>query len=157
MCRGDSEANTVVADGFINWREEVGRRIGEEGFFNYVRDVVPMLEADDSVDLADLIEQFFAESLREAAGDDDFLHPALLFLPDGVMYRVHRFGFCGSDEATGVDYDDIGVVGILGNDEASLRDLRQHPFAVDHIFGTAECDKSDSYPFFVLFRGHWPI
>jgi len=107
--------------------------------------------------LADLIEQFFAESLREAAGDDDLSHLALSFSFDGVAYRVYRFGFCGSDEATGVDDDDIGVVGILCDDEAGLCDLRQHPFAVDHIFGTAEGDKSDGYAFFVLFCGHWPI
>jgi hypothetical protein len=166
--RRDSEANAVVAEGFISRREEVGRRIGKEGIFDYICDVVSVFETDDCVDLACLTEQLFTEALREAAGDYDFSHPALLLLLDGVAYCINRFGFGGCDEATGVDNDDIGVVGILVNDEAGLCDLRQHPFAIDHIFWTAEGDKSDSYPapafayagtspFFVLFCGHWPI
>jgi hypothetical protein len=130
--------------------------------------MVSMFKADDYVDSFSFIEQLSADSLREAAGDDDFSHPALSLLLDGVAYRTNRFGFGGCDEATGVDNDDVGVIGILGNNEAGLCYLRQHPFAIDHIFWTAEGDEADGYPapafayagtslFFILFCGHWPI
>jgi hypothetical protein len=131
--------------------------IGKESFFDYAGDAVAVFEADDSIEWACLIEQQFAESLREAASDDDLSHPALSFSFDGVMYRGHRFGFCGSDEGTGVDDDDVCVVSILCDDEAGLGDLREHSFAVDHIFGTTEGDEANGNLFSVLPGIHWRI
>ena len=128
-----------------------------------------MFEAEDCVDLADFVEQFFAEALWQAAGDDDLLHLSFLFLFDGAAYSFECFCFGGSDEAASVNNDDVGVVGIFSNDEAGLCDLRQHPLAIDDIFGTAESDETDpsrptseraeagSYLNFALFCSHRSI
>ena len=77
-----------------------------------------MLEAEDGVDSGGFIEEVFTHSLRQAAGDDDFLDMALLFLFDGIIYGVEGFGFGGGDEAAGIDDDDVCVVGILCYTEA---------------------------------------
>jgi len=116
-----------------------------------------LLEAEDGVDAGGFVEEVFTHSLRQAAGDDDFLHFAFLFLADGEVYCVDGFCFGGGDEATGIDDDDVCVVGILCDDETGLGDEGEHSFAVHHIFGTAEGDEADGSPFFILFRIHWPI
>ena len=113
-----------------------------------------MLEAEDGVDAGGFVEEVFAHSLCQAAGDDDFLHFALLFLFDGVLYDVEGFRFGGCDEAAGIDDDDIGIIGVLCYTEAGLGDEGEHPFAVHHIFGTAEGDEADGSPFFILFNIH---
>ena len=53
---GDSQANPVVTEGFAGRRQKVSGVVGEECFFDYVCDVVAVFEAEDSVDLGDLIE-----------------------------------------------------------------------------------------------------
>ena len=68
---------------------------------------------------------------------------ALLFSFEGVIDGVEGFCFGGCDEAAGIDDDDGGVVGVLGDAEAGLGDLGEHTFAIDHIFGTAEGYKAN--------------
>jgi hypothetical protein len=180
MRRGDSEADAVVIEGFEIGSYQFDGFVGGEALLDDGGDVVAVFEAYDSIDLADLAEQLRAESLWEAAGDDDFLHLSFLFLFDGAAYYGEGFGFGGFYETTGIYNDDVGVISIVRNDEARLRNQGQHPFAIDEIFGTAEGDETDpSRPTsldsassrgrtseraeagsclnFIFFCGHWPI
>jgi len=152
--RGDAEAGAVVIGDFEGGSYGGYRFAGCEGRLNYIDNVVALLEAEDGVDTIGFDEEVFIHSLCQAAGDDDLLHFAFLFLADGEVYCVERFGFGGCDEATGIDDDDVCVVGILCDDEAGLGDEGEHPFAVHHIFGTAEGDEADGSPFFILFNIH---
>jgi hypothetical protein len=133
------------------------RSVSGECFSDYISDIVAVLQTDYRIDTGCLIEHFFAETLRQATGDDNLSDPAFLFSADGVVYRIERLGFGGGNKTAGVYDDDIGVVAVVGNDEAGLCDLGQHSFAIDYVLGTAESDKSHCYRRSVFFQLHQPI
>jgi hypothetical protein len=90
-----------------------------------------------------LLEDLFADSLGEAAGDDDFSDEAAGLLFKDVLDDFEGFGFCGFDEAAGVDNDKVGLVGVFDEGEAGLDDLGEHLFAVNNVLGAAQCVEAD--------------
>lgn len=116
---------------------------GVDCLFDYLRDMVSLAEADDGVDSIGLLEQFLSHSLGQAACDYDFLYKAFSFAVYGVVYHFESFGFCRCDEAAGIDYDDVSVVGFRVNDKTGLGDFGQHFFAVDDVFWAAKRHESD--------------
>jgi hypothetical protein len=122
MGRSDSEANAVVIEGFEIGCYQFDGFVGGEALLDDGGDIIAVFEAYDCVDLVNLVEQLITETLGQAAGDDDFLHLSFLFLFDGEAYRFEGFGFGGFYETTGIYNDDVGVAGIVCNNEAGLGD-----------------------------------
>jgi len=71
VARGYAKAGAVVVKDFVEAAQGGDWFISGAGFFDYLRDIVAMFEADDSIDSCGLIEQPVSEALWEAAGDDD--------------------------------------------------------------------------------------
>ncbi len=133
----DQESFGVVVD-CVCWRCEVEDWFfGGESLCDYLSDVVALFEAEDGVDAFYFVDELFAHALRKAACDDDFFDVARVFLFDGVFDGGDRFGFGGGDEAAGVYYNDVCVVGVGSDQHACLGDLGEHFFAVDDVFRTA--------------------
>lgn len=156
MLWSDSQAGSVVVDYCRSGGNCCNRFICGKRFFDELSDVVALFEADDCVDSVGFGEQFFALSLRQAAGDDNLFDFAFSFLVEGVIYRIQGLGFGRFDEAAGVYNEDIGVVGIGGYNKSGQGDLCEHSLGIDDIFWTAERDKTDGYSFFVFFPFHYP-
>jgi hypothetical protein len=101
--REDAEGGVVV-------RVAAGSeaRGGEDGF--------ELACAYDGVDFGDVLLDFVAVALDEAAGDDDALGftAVLLLVLDHLEDGVDGLLLGGVDEAAGVDDDDLGVFGTGG-------------------------------------------
>src|SRR5262249_9953242 len=77
----------------------------------------------------------------ETAGDDDGADAALLFQLEHLADDAERFLPRWLDEAAGVDYDDVGAVGIGHERIAVLRELAQHALRIDKVLRTAKTNK----------------
>ncbi len=125
-------------------------------FSNLPRPVVQRL-AHDVADLRDLVNahervhfrhepgQFVAETLRQAAGNDDGL-AALIGVAqfDGFENGVHALLLRGINEGAGVDDDGVGLRGVVGDFDAALEQRAEHDFGVHQIFGAAKGNQADA-------------
>ena len=109
---------------------------GEDGF--------EFAGAYDGVDFGDVLLDFVAVALDEAAGDDDALGFAavLLLVLDHLEDGVDGLLLGGVDEAAGVDDDDLGVFGVGGELGAVVVEDAHHDLGVDEVFGAAEGDEA---------------
>ena len=123
----------------------VGRGGGPRGEAGGGEDRLKLAGADDRVDLGDAGADLVTIALDEAAGDDEALRAAavgdlvLHHLEDGV----HGLLLGGIDEGAGVDDDDVGVGGGLGQRGAVVVDQAHHDLGVDEVLGAAEGDEAD--------------
>ena len=97
----------------------------------------------DCVDLRNLLSQFVAIPLGQAAGDDQSFAGARLLvlghLEDGVDRLLLRF----VDERAGVDDEHVGVGGIAGELMPLLLGEPEHHLGVDEVLRAAERDHSN--------------
>jgi len=129
--REDVEGGVVV-------RVTAGRetRCGEDGF--------ELAGADYGVYFGDVLLDFVAVALDEAAGDDDATRFAavLLLVLDHLEDGVDGLLLGGVDEAAGVDDDDLGVFGARGELGSVVVEETHHDLGVDEVFGAAERDEA---------------
>ena len=137
----------------IRWRE-VGRRKDAEGRGVGVtagreagsgEDAFKLAGADDGVDFGNVGADLVAVALDQAAGNNQPRRLAAIgdlvlhHLEDGVdallLGRV--------DEGAGIDDQDLGVFGALGELGAVVVQEAHHHFGVDEILGAAERDEAD--------------
>ena len=116
-----------------------GRRepSGGEDSFEFTR-------AYDGIDLGNVLLDFVAVALDQAAGDDEALRLAsvgslvLHHLKDGIdgllLGRI--------DEAARIDDKNLGVLGAGGNVAASLMQHPHHHFGVDQVLRAAKGDEA---------------
>ncbi len=111
-------------------------RGGEDGF--------EFSGADYGVDFGDVLLNFVAVALDEAAGYDDALGFAavLLLVLDHLEDGVDGLLLGGVDEAAGVDDDDLGVFGAGGELGSVVVEQAHHDLGVDEVFGAAEGDET---------------
>ena len=100
-----------------------------------------MVETDEGVHFGHDAGKFAGESLRQATGDDDFLALAIRVAAasvHGTEDGVDGFLLGHVDERAGVDDEDIGEFRIGRERHAGLREVADHDFGVDQVFGAAE-------------------
>ena len=106
-----------------------------------------MVEADEGIHFRHDARQIFGETLRQTSGDDDLLAGAVFvfgtFL-DGFKDGIDRLRFRHVDERAGIDDEHVGEFGIGREGHTCLREVADHDFRVDEIFGAAERDETDS-------------
>ena len=114
-------------------------RGGEDGF--------EFAGADYGVYFGDVLLDFVAVALDEAAGYDDALGFSSVgsadFVLDHLEDGVDGLLLGGVDEAAGVDDDDLGVFGARGELGSVVVEQAHHDFGVDEVFGAAEGDEAD--------------
>jgi hypothetical protein len=98
--------------------------------------------ADHAVDLGHERAQFLAETLREAAGDDQLL--TRLLLRRVLQDRIGRLGFGRIDEGAGVDDHGIRVRRLGHELPAGLAELADHHLGIDEILSTTERNEGDA-------------
>ena len=111
-------------------------RGGEDGF--------EFTGADYGVYFGDVLLDFVAVALDEAAGDDDTLglSAVLLLVLDHLEDGVDGLLLGGVDEAAGVDDDDLGVFGSGREFGTVVMEQAHHDLGVDEVFGAAERDEA---------------
>ena len=118
------------------WREAGG---GKDGF--------EFACAYDGVDFGDVLLDFVAVALDEAAGYDDALGFAVIWAADFVLDHledgIDGLLLGGVDEAAGVDDDDLGVFSLGGEFGSVVVEHAHHDLGVDEVFGAAERDEAD--------------
>ncbi len=102
-----------------------------------------LTRAENRVDLGNLLTQFVAIALRQAAGHDQSLTRAgllvLRHLEDGVDRLLLRL----VDERAGVDDEHVGVGGIAGQLMPLFLGEPEHDLGVNEVLGAAERDHSN--------------
>ncbi len=129
--REDIEGSIVLR--MACWCEAGG---GEDGF--------EFAGAYDSVYFGDVLLDFVAVALDEAAGDDDAacFAAVLLLVLDHLEDGVDGLLLGGVDEAAGIDDDDLGVFGAGGELGSVAMEQAHHDLGVDEVFGAAEGDEA---------------
>ena len=119
---------------------------------------------DDFADLRDLVNahervhfrqqfrQLVAETLRQAAGNNQAL-AAIFGGADfgGFENRVHAFFLRGINERAGVDDERVGLLGVVRDFDAAFEQRAEHDFGVHEIFRAAERNQADAQRTFVRF------
>ena len=95
---------------------------------------------DEGVDLGNLVAKLLPVSLDEASGGHD---AGVGRLAGDFQEGVDRFFPGRFDESTGVDQDDVGVVGTFGRDETFEAKTGQESLGVDEVLRTAETDQGN--------------
>ena len=100
--------------------------------------------AYDGVDFGDVLADFVAVALDEAAGYDEALGAASVgdLVLDHLEDGVDGFLLGGVDEAAGVDDEDVGVFGAGGELGSSAMEQAHHDLGVDEVLGAAERDEA---------------
>ena len=107
-----------------------------------VHDVVDTADAQNRVNLGELLEDRVAIALGQTARDDDALQIFVFLEPTDVDNVVDGLLFCAFDEGAGV-YNYNVCLGLLSGDLVSrLSHVVEHYLGVQLIFGTAERYKS---------------
>jgi hypothetical protein len=150
----NSQADPVVGQRRKIGFNQLNERVVQQSFFYNLDYIITVFKTDYGIDAGRLFKQSFAQSLRQAASDNDFAHTAFLFLPDCLSDCVKRLIFGRRYKAAGIYNNDVGVIGVLSNNQARTGNLRQNPLAIDHILGTAQGDKTDSNATFISFCTH---
>lgn len=107
--------------------------------------LLQFIRADEGIHFREFCRQLLAVTLDQTSGHDE--SPSWPFglerrhLQDGVYgFLLGRF-----NEAAGVDDDDIGATGIVGEGIAALRGQAEHDFTINQIFGTAQADHTKAW------------
>ena len=113
--------------------------------FDDVRDLRDLVNAHERVHFGQELGQFVAETLRQAAGNDE-AWPRLFAVADlgGFEDGVHAFLLRGVNERAGVDDDGVGLRGVVGDFHAAFQERAEHDFGVHQIFGAAERNQADA-------------
>jgi len=133
--------------GYLGLRKDVERRVvlvtcgGEAGC---AEDGFEFAGADYRVYFRDVLLDFVAVALDEAAGYDDALgfSAELLLMLDHLEDGVDGLLLGGVDEAARVDNNDLGVFGARGELGAVVMEEAHHDLGVDEVFGAAEGDEA---------------
>ena len=102
------------------------------------------VQSQDAVGFGKLAFELCLVALRQAAGDDDalaFATAASQFL--GGHDGVDRFLFGGTDEAAGVDDDDVRVCFVVRDLVVIAAEQAEHALGVDEILRAPETDDVD--------------
>jgi hypothetical protein len=113
------------------------------GAFDQIGDALQLVDADDGVHLRQLLPDVAVEALHQAAGDDQLLRAAHLFVLGHLEDGIDRFFLGGIDKTARVYDQDVGLIRMRRQLVPAGGKLPHHYFAVDKIFGTAQTDKSD--------------
>ena len=96
--------------------------------------------ADNGVDLGDLLHDLLLVALGQAAGDDDLQVRVLLLVLAGHQNVLDGFGLGGLDKAAGVDDDDVCFGRVRHGGVAVLDEGVAENVGVHLVFGAAEGD-----------------
>ena len=126
--------------GLLRFSRAIGNRLAHD-----VADLRDLVNAHERVHLGHELGQFVAETLRQAAGNDDGL-AALVGVAqfDGFEDGVHALLLRGINEGAGVDDDGVGLRGVIGDLDAALEQRAEHDLGVHEIFGAAERNHADA-------------
>ncbi len=111
---------------------------------------------DDLIDAGNFLQKGIFFPLRQTAGHHHGANPPLFLEFQHLADDAQRFLAGGFDEAAGIDHNDISAIGIGHQHKAFRRQLAQHAFRVDQVFGAAEGDEGEGsiYWHFIL---HEPL
>ncbi len=104
-----------------------------------------LIEANECIHLRHFLLELGGKALGHASADDQFLAGAT-FQAAGLMgFEDGLDGFLlgGVDESAGVDYEDIGFLGVAGNFHAAGKNAAEHHFGIHEVLGAAEADHAD--------------
>ena len=124
------------------------RRCGRRSQPRRLQDRLQLARADDRIDLGDVPADLVAVSLHQASGNDQplrltaMLELVLHHLEDGI----HRLLLGGIDEATGVDDEDLSVLGARGQLTAGAVEQPHHHLGVNQVLRAAQRYESDLRP-----------
>ena len=114
------------------------------------KDFLQFARADHRVHFRNVLADFVAKTLDQASSNHQFLRAASGFMTSHFQNRVHRLLLRTGNEGAGVDYDDVSVLGVLGQFCPCLREHAHHDLAIHEVLGTAQADKADFRT-----RGRW--
>ena len=106
-------------------------------------DLFKFVRADQRIHFRQVLLNVSPIPLHQAAGDDQFLGPAGLFVLGHLEDGVDRFLLRRVNKTTGVDDDNFGLFGMRGELMTGSGELTHHYFRIDEVFRTTETDKSD--------------
>ncbi len=84
----------------LSWRDSGGRQ-----------NALQFARAYDRVHFRNILANFVAIALDQAARHDQLARPAIGLVPRHFQNRVHRFLLGAIDKGAGVDHDDVGIFG----------------------------------------------
>jgi hypothetical protein len=93
--------------------------------------------ADYGVHFRDVLLDFVAVALDEAAGDDELAGATFSFVARHFENGVDRLLLGGVDEGAGVDDEDFGILRMRGEARASAIQQAHHHLGIDEVFGAA--------------------
>ena len=99
--------------------------------------------ADNGVDLGDLLHDLLLVALGQAAGDDDLQVRVLLLVLAGHQNVLDGFGLGGLDKAAGVDDDDVRLRGVAHGGVTVLDEGVAEYVGVDLVLRAAEGDNGN--------------
>ena len=144
---GAGDQILLVALGGFAGGEDVEGRVRIRGWGNGEpgggENGVEFAGADDGVYLGDILLDFVAVTLDQAAGDDESPGGAGGFVADHLKDGVDGLLFGGVDEGAGVDDEDFSVFGGVGEARTGAVKQAHHHFGIDEVFGAAEGDEAD--------------
>ena len=148
----------MALDARAVWLRTFGqlRRPPRQRLLDDVGDLGDLVNAHEGVHFGKELGQFVAKTLRQAAGDDQALAAVLRLAHfGGFEDGVHAFLLRGVNERAGVDDDDIGLRGVIGDLDAVLQQRAEHDLGVHQVLGAAEGDQADAHgPLFGFWLRH---
>ena len=93
--------------------------------------------ADYGVDFRNVLADFVAIALYEAAGDDELFGRAGGFVARHFEDGVDGLLLGGVDETAGVDDEDLGLFRASGQARAGAVQQPHHHLGIDEVFGAA--------------------
>ena len=154
MCAGREAEAGRVEIGNEAWlrRDEIFRRglllrlLARQQPFDDGHDLGELVEADEGVDLGQRFRQFLGETLRHAAGHDEFLR-VMAALQAAVAVRLQdgrdAFLLGRVDERAGVDDHHVGGGGIGGQAQSGQSQVAGDDLGIDQVLCAAERDDAD--------------
>ena len=100
--------------------------------------------ADDVIDLRNLLEKILLLAFGEAASHDYRPHAPLLLEGQHLANDPKRFLPGRLDETAGVDNNDVGAVRVGSKCVPVLRKPAEHALRIDQILGAAQADEGVS-------------
>ena len=106
-------------------------------------DRLEFVGAEDGVDFRDLLPQFIAVALDQAACHDQAASPADTLVLGSLEDRIDRLLLGRFDEAAGVDDQCLGLAGILRQLVPAGLEQPHHDLAVNQVLRAAQANESD--------------
>ena len=119
----------------------VGENIGllaVENFVDYLVDIAVCADADDRINLGNLLKYLVAVALGEASGDNDRADESVFFEADHLQNCVDSLLLGGVDKRAGVDYNCVEALEIVRIFKSGVLKLCKHQLTVDLILRAAE-------------------